>query len=40
MVQWGLVFDLAMTRVDYKNASTAPVAIAASAYEPGKKVSF
>lgn len=39
-VQWGLVFDLAMTRVEYKNASTVPVAIAASAYEPGKKVSF
>ncbi len=40
MVQWGLVFDLAMTRAEYKNASTAAVAIASGAYEPGKKVAF
>lgn len=39
-VQWGRVFDLAMTRVEYKNASTAPIAIATGAYEPGKKVSY
>ncbi len=40
MVQWGLVFDLAQTRVEYKNASTAAVAIAGGRYEPGKKVAF
>ena len=39
-VQWGLVFDLALTRAEYKNASTAAVAIAGGRYEPGKKVAF
>jgi hypothetical protein len=39
-VQWGLVFDLALTRAEYKNASTATVAVASGAYEPGKKVAF
>ena len=40
MVQWGLVFDLALTRAEYKNASTAAVAIATGAYEPGKKTAY
>ncbi len=39
-VEWGLVFDLALTRVEYKNASSASLAIAAGAYEPGKKVLY
>jgi hypothetical protein len=39
-VQWGLVFDLARTRADYKNASTAPVTVSTGPYEPGKKAPF